>query len=166
MCSGVEHSSPLYVQQWSRVDFSPTCAAEQTTLVCCMCSSGAVCSAMLHGQQWSTLPFSVEQSEMSGAPLQKERSSTVNSAESAESTVLQCKWSGERSTPLQMEWREQCSTAKRAEIAEFCSKQSIECRQHSTPMEIEWRAQYSTAMEWRAQCLSTTCGAAEHHALH
>src|SRR6266404_6362790 len=117
MCSGVEHSSPLYVQ-WSRVLFSALCAAEQTTLVCHMCSSGAVCSAMLHGQQWSTLPFSVEQSEKSGAlhqTGQRVQRAQYSNANGVESAVLHCKWSGENSAPLQMEWREQCSTAKRVE---------------------------------------------------
>src|SRR6266404_3601426 len=58
------------------------------------------------------------------------------------------------------------SLLSRVRRAELRTKQGRECREHNTLLQIEWRAQYSTAMEWRAQCLSTTCGAAEHHALH
>ncbi len=51
-CSREECYSPTHVQQWIIVDFSATCPVEQTTLVHCMCSTGAVHSAMLHGQHW------------------------------------------------------------------------------------------------------------------
>src|SRR5882762_10253756 len=75
MCSGEEHSSPLYVQ-WSSAIFSALCGAEKHTLLCFMCSgvehssplSSTLFSALCAVEQHTLLRFVCSEVEHS-SPL-------------------------------------------------------------------------------------------------
>src|SRR6266404_5466825 len=98
--------------------------------------------------------------------LQKEWRAQSSTAKRVELCCKQCRECREHSTPMQMEWRVQYSTANGVERTVLHCKKSGESGALQQTEHRVQTAQYSNAMEWRAQCLSTTCGAAEHHALH